>query len=310
MIDRDLFPTPTDLEKFSEYISYIESILSTRENVWREYSECHHIVPRCLDGTDCTENLIYLTSREHFIAHQLLALSFREVPGLVYAAYVMSKRGEISTPDEYSEMRKVFVDSQRKIAAKVNSSWIHVHQGDIERYVKRSEIEEYLSRGYSIGMSLPHRERLGDSRRGSSRSEETKARMRESALSKNKGKIWINNGESQKTIYLEELSDYPGYVIGRLPFNPTHIQRLKDIERTTTHRENLSHSLKSHFRDNPDARKNISDRQKSLWSDPDYREKMSKRRKEFSIMKKCICCGSEYVAHSNRSKYCQRCKGS
>lgn len=37
------------------------------------YVEAHHIIPRCLDGTNDADNLVVMTAREHFIAHLLLA---------------------------------------------------------------------------------------------------------------------------------------------------------------------------------------------------------------------------------------------
>lgn len=36
------------------------------------YYEKHHIVPKCLGGTDDIENLVLLPARAHFIAHALL----------------------------------------------------------------------------------------------------------------------------------------------------------------------------------------------------------------------------------------------
>lgn len=36
------------------------------------YCETHHIIPKCLNGTDDISNKINLTAREHFIAHYLL----------------------------------------------------------------------------------------------------------------------------------------------------------------------------------------------------------------------------------------------
>jgi len=36
------------------------------------YVERHHIVPRCMGGTDESANLVELTAEEHYIAHQLL----------------------------------------------------------------------------------------------------------------------------------------------------------------------------------------------------------------------------------------------
>jgi hypothetical protein len=37
------------------------------------YKEAHHIIPKCLGGTDDPSNLVDLTAREHYIAHILLA---------------------------------------------------------------------------------------------------------------------------------------------------------------------------------------------------------------------------------------------
>lgn len=36
------------------------------------YKETHHIIPRCLGGSDEKDNLVRLTARQHFIAHWLL----------------------------------------------------------------------------------------------------------------------------------------------------------------------------------------------------------------------------------------------
>ena len=36
------------------------------------YPERHHIVPTCLDGSNSTDNTVFLTGREHFICHWLL----------------------------------------------------------------------------------------------------------------------------------------------------------------------------------------------------------------------------------------------
>ena len=36
------------------------------------YTECHHIVPKCMSGSNDEDNLVLLTAREHVIAHVLL----------------------------------------------------------------------------------------------------------------------------------------------------------------------------------------------------------------------------------------------
>ena len=37
------------------------------------YKEAHHIIPKCMGGTDDPTNLVDLTAREHYVAHILLA---------------------------------------------------------------------------------------------------------------------------------------------------------------------------------------------------------------------------------------------
>ena len=57
------------------YNEFIQNILGTRGRFGipkGEYKERHHIVPKCLGGTNDEDNLIDLYADEHFIAHKLL----------------------------------------------------------------------------------------------------------------------------------------------------------------------------------------------------------------------------------------------
>lgn len=56
------------------------------------YFEIHHILPKCLGGSDDKSNLVMFTGREHFIAHMLLWKSHPKVKGLMRAAFLMSSR--------------------------------------------------------------------------------------------------------------------------------------------------------------------------------------------------------------------------
>lgn len=53
------------------------------------YLETHHIIPRCMGGTDDDDNLVKLTPEEHYIVHQLLIKIHDNNPALVYAAHMM-----------------------------------------------------------------------------------------------------------------------------------------------------------------------------------------------------------------------------
>lgn len=54
-----------------------------------EPNEEHHIIPRCLGGTDDKENLVKLTPEEHYVAHQLLSKMYPNSQRLTYAAVMM-----------------------------------------------------------------------------------------------------------------------------------------------------------------------------------------------------------------------------
>jgi hypothetical protein len=54
------------------------------------YVEKHHIVPRCLGGTDDPSNLASLTPEEHFLAHQLLVKLHPTNVHLANAAMIMT----------------------------------------------------------------------------------------------------------------------------------------------------------------------------------------------------------------------------
>lgn len=51
---------------------YDNLIFNAKQREVSGYTEMHHIVPRCMGGDNSDDNLIRLTSREHFIAHELL----------------------------------------------------------------------------------------------------------------------------------------------------------------------------------------------------------------------------------------------
>lgn len=55
------------------YKKLYDSIIKNRQNnPIKGYKERHHIIPKCLGGTDEQENLVDLTAREHFLCHYIL----------------------------------------------------------------------------------------------------------------------------------------------------------------------------------------------------------------------------------------------
>lgn len=114
---------------------FINNILETRGRFacGDEYHERHHIVPRCMGGTNSKTNLIDLFAREHFIAHKLLAQENPNNKGLTYAWGCMAfvKRDDTDryelTSAEYEEV---------KIAIS------HAHKGENNQFYGERHSEE------------------------------------------------------------------------------------------------------------------------------------------------------------------------
>lgn len=100
-------------DNWEQYNQYIDDILYTRGRFNVDgYKERHHIVPKCMGGTDDEQNLIDLTAREHFIAHKLLCEDNPSHRGLAKAWFMMctmqsdnQERINI-TAEEYADIKE------------------------------------------------------------------------------------------------------------------------------------------------------------------------------------------------------------
>jgi hypothetical protein len=72
---------------YNRYVSFIQHY---KENPKEGFCEKHHIVPKCLGGTDSTDNLILVPARVHFLLHLLLYKSFPDKRNLAHAFAMMS----------------------------------------------------------------------------------------------------------------------------------------------------------------------------------------------------------------------------
>lgn len=69
---------------------YDRLVERARNRVLQGYVEVHHILPRCIGGSDERDNLVQLTAEEHFVAHQLLHKMHPNVSGLAFAMVSMT----------------------------------------------------------------------------------------------------------------------------------------------------------------------------------------------------------------------------
>jgi hypothetical protein len=73
---------------------YAALIERARTRQLETYGEWHHVIPRCLGGSDDATNIVKLTPEEHYVAHQLLVKMHRGNNKLVFAAHAMLMAGK------------------------------------------------------------------------------------------------------------------------------------------------------------------------------------------------------------------------
>src|ERR1700739_3354000 len=81
-----------------------------------EYSERHHIHPRCLGGDDSEENIVRLYPEEHFLAHALLVKIYPGVRGLIFAMLAMTMRSGKQLNENKRVNNKLFGWMRRELS--------------------------------------------------------------------------------------------------------------------------------------------------------------------------------------------------
>lgn len=100
------------INNYVEYQKHYNKLIDRARNRLLEgYTENHHIIPRCMNGTDDIENIVTLTAEEHYIAHQLLVKIYPNEPKLVFAVHMMT----IGAPNQ-SRNNKLYGWLRRKIS--------------------------------------------------------------------------------------------------------------------------------------------------------------------------------------------------
>jgi hypothetical protein len=155
------------------------------------YKEKHHIIPKCLGGSNDKENLVELTAREHFLCHMLLCEIYPKEPKLWYALHLMS----INKNKKYTKYK---VSSRMYEYIKNNTYSIkRPHSEETKQKLRKPKPEGF---GENISKKLT----------GIKRSEETKQKISQSSKGKTRhteefkdfiSKVHKNKNISEETKY-------------------------------------------------------------------------------------------------------------
>lgn len=105
-----------------DYFKIYDSLMRRSLNRNLEgYSEKHHIVPKCIGGTDVSENIVKLTAKEHYIAHRLLIEMYPSEKKLKYAFWMMCTM-KTESQDRYKVSSRTYEYAKLLISTKSEST--------------------------------------------------------------------------------------------------------------------------------------------------------------------------------------------
>jgi len=162
------------------YNNLIDRALSRISN---GYVEKHHIVPRCLGGTDAKENIVNLYPEEHYLAHLLLCKLNKGNSKLLYAAMNMTSGSMINNGKRnnkaYGWLRRHYAES---ISGDNNPSR---RTPNLQKEAAKKRVGQKRTEETKAKMSL--------AQKGRTFSEETKQKM--SIAAKNKPLVSLETRE-------------------------------------------------------------------------------------------------------------------
>jgi hypothetical protein len=172
------------------YLSLIESTKNRERS--RGYYETHHILPKCLGGSNDKSNLVCLTIREHFIAHKLLTRIHPNSLPIYRAFHAMGTRCMFNSKlFEYERKRMVELQCGRSLPESTKLKMSITRKG----IPKTEETKKRMSKP----KSLETRKKM------SAAQEQRLLEGRNNKKGYNKGKyFWINNGITAKRIKQNE----------------------------------------------------------------------------------------------------------
>lgn len=135
---------------------YDDLITKAKNRETSEYTENHHILPKCMGGSDDRANLVRLTAREHYIAHWLLAKAYQS-RNLVFAwrSMAMNPLGKRYTSHSFRYAREAWVREM----SEANRGVVFT-----EERKRNLSIAHLGQKAWNMGVKMPTHQKYIDSR--------------------------------------------------------------------------------------------------------------------------------------------------
>ena len=196
---------------------YNNLITNAKNRCLEDYTETHHIIPKCLGGTDDIDNLVELSAREHYIAHLLLVKLYPDNRKVFHAAIMMTvdRYGHRVNNKKYEWLKKRYNSYDRRdiiqkslLTKKKNGT--NKLSEETKRKISETkksqplELKQGGRKNKGRKQSLEIRKKLSESHKG----------LVDGDKNPQYGKQWITNGKNNKMIFKTEVIPQ-GWVRGR-----------------------------------------------------------------------------------------------
>ncbi len=201
---------------------YNKLIERARDRQINGYFEKHHVIPKCMGGSNDKNNIVKLTAAEHYLAHLLLINIYPHVKKLISAVFLMTgstnNGSERHSNKKYAWVRELFIKRCTGVKLsdnhKLNLSLSHKGKPLSEKQIQankarrgipvnersRAALDKYRNdpdvikkRGVGISnakkgikQSEAHKLALSKVRKGKSPSEETRKKISDANIGKPK----------------------------------------------------------------------------------------------------------------------------
>lgn len=175
---------------YKTYNQLIDKCIKMESEGYSEevYTEVHHILPKCMGGTNDKNNLVRVPIKYHITAHLLLARIYPDNVSLVRAALLMITRDGV----HYSLRRSTSLRIQYK-------------QAILRSPLKNSTREKMRAAKLGKPLTEEHRHKISMSGKGRVFSEEHKEKIRQANF-KNRH-IWTKRVQGPDGTIYESLKD-------------------------------------------------------------------------------------------------------
>lgn len=159
-----------------DYQKIYDNLINKRKTVLLDenvYGENHHIVPKCMGGSNDKENLVRLTAKEHYVAHHLL-YKIHGTSSLAHAWFSMvrcdpnqeryfnSAQYENARNAHSNAMKETMIGEGNHFYGRTHTEETKKKIGDKNRNRKKSadEIENWVEKVAKKKKSAEHRRKI------------------------------------------------------------------------------------------------------------------------------------------------------